>query len=298
VEQVAALVAARQTWQSSEESTVGELEGLATALRARELAADERERLLMTADRTRRDRERELWDLRAKVEAWQAALAGHEGVLATHRGRIDADLLAKREHLVKWEVSLDEVARAWADLRDRERKHLADELTETADTRSRYARRLAEVDKLAERLVIELDRLAPVALAMEEAAESGAAGKRRVRVMRRRWEKVFARVRTDLDARRVALSVEALDAEERTKALREATTELTGRMAEVAEFRRHRDLDELAAGHAADDMAWDAPEPTPPEDVVLELRREVDDLANDVLTEPAPEPATAVSRAA
>lgn len=287
VEQVAALVAARQTWQSSEVSTVGELESLATALRARELAADERERLLLTADRGRREREQELWNLRAKVEGWQAALSTHEGALATHRGRIEADLLGKREHLVKWEVSLDEVARAWADLRERERTHLADELAETADTRTRYARRLGEVDKLAERLVIELDRLAPVALAMEEAAESGAAGKRRVRVMRKRWERVFARVRTELDARRVALSVEALDAEERTKALREVTTELADRMADAADLRRQYDLSSLAAGHAVDDMDWTSVEATPPEEFVLELRREVDDLAGEVLTQPA-----------
>jgi len=294
VEQVAALVAARQSWQSSEVSTVGELESLATALQARELAADERERLLTTADRSRREREQELWDLRAKVEQWQSSLAAHEASLATHRGRVDADLMTKREHLVKWEVSLDEVARAWADLRERERKHLADELAETADIRGRYARRLTEVDKLAERLVIELDRLAPVALAMEEAAESGAAGKRRVRVMRKRWEKVFARVRTELDARRVALSVESLEAEERTKSLHEATTDLAERMASAADLRRRNDLDALAAGHAVDDMAWDAPEEAPPEEMVLELRREVDDLAGELLPLPTP----AVARAA
>lgn len=298
VEQVAALVSARQTWQSTEIATVGELESLATALRARELAADERDRLLLAADRGRRDREQQLWDLRAKIEAWQASLAAHEAALATHRGRIEADLLAKREHLVKWEVSLSEVARAWADLRDRERRHLADELAETADTRARYARRLAEVDKLAERLVAELDRLAPFALAMEEAAATGAAGKRRVRLMRRRWERAFGGLRKELDARRVALSVEALDAEERTKALRDATAELTARMADAAAARRQDDLTALAAGHAVDDLAWDAPEPTPAEEVVLELRREVDDLAVEVLTLPVPTREPALARAA
>jgi chromosome segregation ATPase len=282
-EQVAALMAARQNWQSSELSTVGELESLATALRARELAADERERLIAAADRGRREKEQELWELRTKVETWQSALTDHEASLATHRGRVLADLLEKRQQLVQWEVSLDEVARAWGELRAREQKHLADELADTADTRERYTRRLAEVDKLVEKLSDELNRIAPMALAAEEAVASGTVGKRRVKAMRKRWERMFARLRSDLDARRVALSVESLEAEERTKALREATADLTARMGEAAHLRRETDLEQLASGRATDELDWSAVEPTPAEGLVLELCREVDDLAADIL---------------
>lgn len=296
VEQVAALVAARQNWQSSELTTVGELESLATALRARELAADERERLIGAADKSRREKEQELWELRAKVETWQSALTDHEASLATHRGRVMADLLDKREQLVQWEISLDEVARAWGELRLRERDHLNDELAATADTRERYARRVAEIDALVEKLSDELNRIAPMALAAEEAVASGAVGKRRVKALRKRWERMFGRLRSDLDSRRVALSVESLEAEERTKALREATAELAARMGDAADLRRQSDLGALAAGRAADEMDWSAVEPTPAEGVVLELRREVDDLAAELM--PMSQPAQSASPAA
>jgi hypothetical protein len=134
-----------------------------------------------------------------------------------------------------------------------------------------------------EKLSDELNRIAPLALAAEEALAAKQVRKRRVRVMRRRWERMFARLRSDLDTRRVALSVEMLEAEERTRTMREATAELTARMADATGLRRERDLTALASGRATDDMDWAEIEPTPAEELVLELRREVDDLAADVL---------------
>ncbi len=217
-EQVAALVVARQTWQTAECRTVAELESLARGLSHRELAIVEQEEELARAEDAHKRREGELWELRAKLEGWQASLSAHEASAAASRDRAAAELDAKREHLTKWEASLTELCGKWTAEREEERAALREELDAWASSREAYLARLAELDRARTELAAEAVRVAEVSMAVEEVQQELTGGKRgrlvrrKLRVHRRKWESHFEHAAKDLEARRRALAAEAAGA--------------------------------------------------------------------------------------
>jgi hypothetical protein len=249
-EQVATLAAARDLWRTSEHTTVVELEDLARAVRGREQAAEERERGLADAERESRQREYDLWQLRVKLEGWQAALAAHEVAAAADRDRAGAELDTRREHLTRWETSLESVQRAWAGVREREKEHLHAELQYWADARENLVISCAEADRTRDHFLAEAEKLAVRILATEE---QGGAEPRRVRVIRKRWESHFARFRKELDARKVELAVELAWAEERLSELRRLTAEVVAKQAEQTERELTADRERIAADRTADE---------------------------------------------
>jgi hypothetical protein len=77
-EQLSQLTDARAKWQLAERQTVVELEELARSLRVREQELDLRDRKLIRADVRRRADAYDLWQLRLRLEAWQAKLTAAE----------------------------------------------------------------------------------------------------------------------------------------------------------------------------------------------------------------------------
>lgn len=288
-EQAAALAVAHSVWHSSEHTTVVELEGLARAVRARELAADERDRGLMAAERERRQREYDLWQLRMKLESWQAALATHEAAVAADRDRADAELVATREFLAQREAALDQVQRTWAAVREQERGHLANELTFWAEGRAQAAAAAAAAAAARTRFLTEAEKLAAQVLTLEERR---GAEPRRVRVIRRRWESHFARVRKEVDARSAALAVEQTRADDRLRELTAAAADTFDRQSADTAHRLTADRDRLAAAdtdEATVALSIETARRERGERELADLRAEIDRLSRFLMM-PVPTP--------
>lgn len=95
-EQFAELAAARARWQEAERATVAEMERLAQTLRRREAELDARQARLARADSRRREDAYELWQLRLRLEAWQAKIVAYEVRWTTEREQMES-ALARRE---------------------------------------------------------------------------------------------------------------------------------------------------------------------------------------------------------
>ena len=288
VEQVAALAAARDHWQSNEHTTVVELEGLARAVRSRELAVDDRERELLDAERERRKREYDLWQLRVRLEGWQAALAAHEATAAADRDRADAELDAKRELCTRWQSSLEGVQQAWSTLRDQERAHFLNECAYWSEARERYTTAATEADRARTTFLAEIEKLAARAMAIEEANGADA---RRVRVLRKQWEKHFARQRKALDARKATVTADQTRTDDRLRELRSLATEVFDRQTTHSTDRLHTDREALVASLVVEErshaLSLETARRERGERELAELRAEIDRLSR-LLSEPAP----------
>lgn len=96
-EQLGQLAEARERWQAAERATVDELEELARAVRSREQEQDARARHLARADARRREDAYELWQLRLRLEAWQARIAADELRWHGARERLEAERAERAE---------------------------------------------------------------------------------------------------------------------------------------------------------------------------------------------------------
>ncbi len=280
-EQVGELAVARDLWQAGERSAVIELEELARGVRGREQAVEERERGLLDADRDRRQREYDLWQLRAKLEGWQAALAAHEAAASAARDRTATEQDAEHDRLARWEASLEQVQRAWADLRRREKEQLTAETDHWSETREQLAAAVADADEARTRFLDEAETLAARVLAAEQQA---GAEPRRLRVLRKRWESHFTRMRKELDARRAALTAEQADADRRLAELRTRSSEWLDQHAERTERALTADRGRLAANRAADEeqavaLSIEAARRERSEQALHELRAEIERLS-------------------
>ena len=259
-EQVAALVIARQMWQTAECQTVAELETLARSLNHRELAVVEQEEELAHAATVHQRREDELWELRAKLEGWQTSLATHEATAAAARDRAAAELDAKHDHLTKWEASLTELCAKWATEREQDRDSLREELDAWMASRTAYLAKLAELDRARTELAAEAVRVAEVSMAVEEVHQEltdqrGRLARRKLRVHRRKWESHFGHVAKDLEARRRALASEAAGAGERYGELTRTLTEVAAQRDAVTNAEQRAEADRLTRSRELDERA-------------------------------------------
>jgi chromosome segregation ATPase len=280
-EQVGELAVARDLWQAGERTAVIELEELARGVRGREQAVEERERHLMDADRDRRQREYDLWQLRAKLEGWQAALAAHEAAAAAARDRTAAEQDAEHDRLARWEASLEQVQRAWADLRRREKEQLTAEADHWAEARQQLTAAITNTNEARTRYLDEAEKLAARVLAAEQ---QDGAEPRRMRVLRKRWESHFAKMRKDLDARRATLAAEQADADRRLAELQVRTAEWLDQHAERTERALTTDRGRLAANRAADEeqavaLSIEAARRERSEQALHDLRTEIERLS-------------------
>jgi chromosome segregation ATPase len=107
-EQFAQLAAARAQWQEAERATVAEMEQLARTLRRREAELDARELRLTHADSRRREDAYDLWQLRLRLEAWQAKIVAYEMRWHTEREALEADFANRADALARREAALAE----------------------------------------------------------------------------------------------------------------------------------------------------------------------------------------------
>lgn len=190
-EQFRKLAAAARLWQQAEVATAGELEQLAATVDAREQVVATREQRLMKSEESNRLRERELWAFRVKLEGWQAGLTAHEAQWYAERDRTQAESDRKREHLAKWESSLETLCKTWNELRNKERELVQSEVENWSAERSDYvaARTALDGEK------VQLAKQAKLCAALMTAVEASAAtiDEKKLRVMRKRWESHFTR---------------------------------------------------------------------------------------------------------
>lgn len=270
-EQVAALAVAREQWQSTEMRTITELEAAAKAVHAWEQSLTLREQEATILDQRRRKQADDLWQLRVKLEGWQAALTRFEETAAAERERTDADLTVRREQLGRWEAGLETLCKKWIDARYRDREAVQAEIDHWAADRSRFQNEQAKRDRAREQTFTEAVRLAAEAAAVEQTrgeleaapAKPGLSATRRLRVLRRKWEKQFARFFVELDSRKLALATEAATVEQRVYELEQVRTRLSEerlslieseQAAEVRNLIRVREIEEQGLALAAGEL--------------------------------------------
>jgi chromosome segregation protein len=238
-EQLAQLAAARSQWQEMERRTVAEMEDLAHDLGHRERDLGVRGQRLMRADARRREDAYDLWRLRLRLEAWQTRLMAVESRWHTEREAREAAFAERVRAQHHRESQILELFSRWERAREEERDRLRAELQLWADDRANLAKAAAEYDRQAREVVGELMVHAARAMSSEELVkETMAAGgskriTRRLEVLRKRWEREFARRVKEIDARRAAAAAERARLDERYRELHAFLAEVADREAEA-----------------------------------------------------------------
>lgn len=290
-EQLAALAVARSHWQRAERSTVVEMEELARGLGRREQELAVREQRLFRADARRRQDGYELWQLRLRLEAWQAKLTAYELTWQTQHEEAANELRRRVWMQSQRESAFGGLLRAWEGAREREVERLRSELQIWTEERARLAGAVAEYDRQRQEVLAELTACAARALASEQVAADVSKDGRRLAVVQKRWEKTFAGKVKEVDRHRAALAGEAARLDERYRDLQRLLADLTEREAALQARKGEVDMASLALAGTTE---------PPPDEVVGEpsragstelaaLRDEVERMANVLLETEYPE---------
>jgi len=249
-EHVAALAIARQQWQENEHRMLMEMEELVRQVRLRELAADDRERMLAEADAHRQEQERQSAEVRVKLERWQAALAAYEAAAGADRDRDERELTDRQAELERRASALEAVRGVWIAMRDEERAALEVELKAATEDRERLAHLCEMADRARLAYLDEAAKLAAVQLAEAEGEKKGKHS-RRLRVLKKRWESRFTQYQKDLTLRLDAAKAECDRADARIYQLATAVIDATTRHAAATDAQaaadRVRIADEMRA---------------------------------------------------
>jgi len=289
-EQFTLLATARAQWQDAEHRTVAEMEDLARDLRAREQDLDARADRLAKADARRREDAYELWQFRLRLEAWQSKLTAVEGRWHAERQRRDTDHDRRVTALTRREAEVEAVFARWEKAREIERERLRAELQLWADDRDRRVTAAAAADSRAAAAEAEVATHAARALAAEEAvagAAGTARGQRRLDVMRKRWERVFAQKRAELDDRRAAAAGEVVALGERYRELHRRLADVVEREAARITQSARAEAEALTVGAALPLAAELPPDPAAAEIAVL--RAEFERMATVLLDAGVPD---------
>ena len=260
-EQVAAIEVARRMWQSTECQTIHEIEALARNLDQRAMAVEEKEHELMAVEQTHRERALDMWNLRRKLEAWQLSLSAQEATTLANRDRSESELHAKREHLLNWETSLTDLCRKWSAARKHELWQLKNELEMWESSRNRYRLAQAELDQLRERFITTTAEVAESAVATEHLQDELTAGprgplaQRRLRVLRRHWERHFTHFRMDIDNRRAQLNQDTAKADDRYRELSQRLTQTIEQRNALADAEQAIAVESRKESRTADEQA-------------------------------------------
>jgi chromosome segregation ATPase len=253
-EQLALLTEARAKWQKAERQTVIEMEEMARDLKNRETEIENRERRLIRADKRRRDDAYDLWQLRLKLESWQTKLTAFEVRWHTEREELETDLQRRTATLAQRESEVEETFKKWEKARAAERERLRAELDHWAADRERLAKAAAAVDLQRQMHDAELSTCAARALAAEEivtaATKDGGSErmKRRLAVLRKRWERLFDRKVKEIDRRRAAMTAELNTLTDRYYRLHELLAAMVEREAVSNNTAASADLERVIVG--------------------------------------------------
>ena len=291
-EQFLLLADARARWQVAERQTVIEMEEMARDLKQREADLDGRERRLIRADARRRDDAYDLWQLRLRLEAWQTKLTAFEVRWHAEREQLESDLERRLSAVGLRETTIEETFAKWEKARASQRQRLRAELDFWVADREKMAKAAAEIDLQRQLHDAELSTCAARALAAEELAaaavkDSGSERmKRRLAVLRKRWERLFDRKVKEIDNRRTEVAAELAALTERYQQLHSLLANVVEREAAANTTAAAADLH--TAAHAAP-----APDPRPTSMVIPELaalRAELERVAVFMLDMELPEP--------
>ncbi len=220
-EQFTLLAAARGRWQETERRTIAEMEELARGLRRREQDLDALEDRLIRVDARRREEAYELWQLRLRLEAWQSKLTAVDREWHAGRELRDTEYARRIRTLAHRETEVEDLLTRWERVRDGERERLRSELRLWTEDRERLGRAAEGYDRQSREVLAELMAHAARAMASEEWAAEAApdAGtgrtRRRLEVLRKRWEQVFRRKLDEIDSRRAAATADLARLDER-----------------------------------------------------------------------------------
>ena len=297
-EQFSKLAAARDLWHRAETVTVRELEDLARSVDRREKTVANREQAGVRADQDRLTRQQELVQFRLKLEGWQAGLTAHESGWYATKDKAEAELDQKREHVAKCEHALSAMAAEWATAWKAERDGLKTRFSEYVEERETLQVWAMDLDRRTAEVAKQAETVAALAVATEQAkaewahAAGAAKAEKRVRITRKGWEKHFAKVGKDLDARRTAAHAASKQLEAKYRDLHGVLANLAERTAATVDKERAVDQakakEQREAGDRAVILSIETARRKRSEREVEELRDEVDRVAKVLLTTEVP----------
>lgn len=289
-EELTLLSAARAKWQAAERRTVFEMEEMARDLRHREADLDLREERLLRADSRRRDEAYDLWQVRLRLESWQTKLTVVELKWHTEREQTEADLDRRRSATVRREVELADLFARWEKSREDERNRLRAELEVWRADRERLAQAAAEFELRRQLHEAEISTCAARAMAAEELAAATVPdgrsdrGRRRLAVLRKRWERLFDRKVKEIDAARTAAAAELAALSDRYRRLHVLMEGVFAREAAVNNSVAAAELHAIAETAPGSTVTAGAPAE------LAALRNEVERVAGILLEMGMPEP--------
>jgi len=290
-EQLAQLADARTHWQRAERQTIIEMEDLARSLRHKEQELDAREQRLIRADARRRADAYDLWQLRLRLESWQTKLTAFEMRWHTEREQLEDRLERRIATAGRREAAHAATFARWEQARAADHTRLREELRYWAADRERLNATMNSFSELQEAVLNDLAKHASHALAADQLVSEtlqNAGSKRvvrRLRVLRKRWERVFARHARAIIAHREKVVEERASLEGRYRDLHERLVKVGEREAEA---NSRQTMAERATILEATSQSI-ATIITAPSEELMALRAEVERLASVVLDIDLPE---------
>jgi predicted nucleic acid-binding Zn-ribbon protein len=284
VVQFTKLAAATRLWQQEECGHAMELERLAGELDSRERIVAVREQRLLVAEDQCRQRERDLWAFRVKLEGWQAGLTAHESRWYAERDRVDAEIDHERERLAAWEQSLQSICATWQELRSKERESLLSEINNWQQDRSEYVTALADLDIERTALSKQATLLAARMTATEEAAAT--VDPKRLRVLQKKWESHFRRLEKLWAVRQTAAAKLASGLEAKITTLKSETAKTTSKRIEKAAQQQEQDRTALIANRQLAEVSEVSIRPRRGDRELHELRNEVERISAVLMNTP------------
>lgn len=290
VAQFTKLAAAARLWQQAEYVTAGELEQLASNVEVRERAVMSREQKLLQAENSTRLRERELWAFRVKLEGWQAGLTAHESQWYAQRDQADAEFERKREHLAKWESSLETLCKTWNELRTKERDAFLADVEFWKQDRESYLQARELVDREQKAVAEQAKALAAQALAVEELKNG--TDEKRLRVVKKRWESHFKRFEKLWEVREKATSKLAITVGNKVEEFKKQARKLGEDKAKIASDKQAWQVTKLANERLASEkdsvITLITARARRSDRELHELRAEVERVSSVLLSQPMP----------
>lgn len=286
VAQFAKLAAATRLWQQEECGHAMELERLAGELDSRERVVAVREQRLLLAEDQCRQRERDLWAFRVKLEGWQAGLTAHESRWYAERDRVDAECDRERERLAAWEQSLQGICETWQNLRSKERDAMLLEINGWQQDRSDYVAAMADLDAERTAMAKQATLLAARMTATEEAAAT--VDPKRLRVLQKKWESHFRRLEKHWTARQAATAKLAGGLEAKITMLKNELAKATTKRIEKAAQKQELDRKTLISDRQSAESQIVSIRPRRADRELIELRSEVERISAVLMNAPMP----------
>ena len=272
------------------------MEDLARDLRHREQQLDVREDRLMKADGRRREDAYELWQFRLRLEGWQTKLTATERRWHAEREVREGEYAQRTQTLTLREAAIEAAFSRWGEAHEQDRERLRMELRQWTDDRAVMVRAASDFDRQRQEMMGELITHASRAMAAEQSVagliqDAGSErAKRRLDVLRKRWERTFTRTRDEAMKRTTAASEELTQIDVRYRELLRLLNDVVGREATLNVKIARAEFGALAGliGEVARGIPSLATAPIASDDLIA-LRDEVERMAGVLLMAEMPE---------